>query len=120
MLAITYLIIAFLLNGAANIFLKVGAMSSGKIFPFRFPETLIENRYFFLGLVLFALNVFFYGASLKSLPLSVAYPVMVGASFLLVNGYASLWLNEKMTPMQMVGYVCIVAGILLVTIVKRS
>lgn len=114
-MSIFYLIAAFLLNSFANIFLKIGANSGARLWPIKFPETLADNKYLFFGLVLFALNVFFYSASLKSLPLSVAYPVMVGMSFFLVNGYSAFWLGEKVSGLQLLGYVLIVLGIIVVT-----
>jgi small multidrug resistance pump len=117
--SIFYLVAAFLLNSFANIFLKIGANSGARLWPVKLPETLLDNKYLFFGLILFALNVFFYSASLKTLPLSVAYPVMVGMSFFLVNGYSAFWLGEKVTGMQSVGYVLIVLGIVVVTFFSK-
>ena len=64
--------------------------------------------------MLFATNVVFYFLALRSLPLSLAYPVMVAGSFLLVNGYASLVLHERVGPAQLAGYALIVFGAALV------
>ena len=48
------------------------------------------------GLFCFSINVIFYFLALRSIPLSVAYPLMTIFSFLLINGYAIFGLKENM------------------------
>jgi len=102
-MAYALLAAAFLINGAANILLKAASARG-------FAPSLELG----LGLAAFAVNVMFYFAALRSLPLSLAYPVMVAGSFLLVNGYAAVILREKLGPAQVAGYALIILGAFLV------
>ena len=112
-MAYLYLASALLLNAIANILLKVGAGRSitteGSLF------TLIVSYWpVLLGIILFALNVVLYFLALRNLPISLAYPVMVVGGFLIINTYAVVYLKEEIVSIQILGYLCIVAGILLV------
>lgn len=116
-MAYIFLILAFSLNAAANILLKLGAIRGFN--TARGPVlALLGNWQLVSGVALFAVNVIFYFLALRSLPLSVAYPIMVAMGFLIVNGYAMLSLGESLTAMEVLGYVMIVAGLVLV--VSRS
>lgn len=113
-MAYAYLIAAFVLNAVANIFLKLGS-ARGLNFDNLSPLALIgSNWQFLLGLVVFASNVIFYFLALRSLPLSVAYPIMVAMSFIIINGYALVFLGETVTLLQILGYGLIIAGLILV------
>ena len=108
-----FLILAFTLNGIANILLKLGAergftLSNGT------SSLIVTNWQFLLGLILFALNVILYFLALRALPLSTAYPVMVAMSFLIVNAYAFFALHEPIAGGQLAGYVFISVGLTLV------
>ena len=74
----------------------------------RFPPT------FLLGLCLFALNVFAYQAALRSLKLSMAYPVMVGGGFLLILVASAFLFQERLGAAQYAGIALILGGIWLV------
>lgn len=114
-MAYLYLALAFTLNSVANILLKLGALR-GLSFSGG-PLAIIEaNWQFLLGLSIFALNVIFYFLALRTLPLSVAYPVMVVMGFLIVNSYALLTLHEPIMTGQFIGYVLIVIGLTLVVV----
>jgi multidrug transporter EmrE-like cation transporter len=96
-----YLAAAFSLNAIANILLKIGA-SGGRYLPV------------VAGLVAFAANAWFYYLALRFLPLSVAYPVMVVMSFVIINTYAYYRLHESITGAQWLGYLLILTGLSLV------
>lgn len=111
-MAYVYLVIAFILNSTANILLKV---SSEKGFDLSRPlESVSRNLQLPIGLALFAANVVFYYLALRSVPLSVAYPIMVGMSVLIINSYAVFAMGERATAAQVVGYTLLVAGVVLV------
>ena len=109
-----YLIIAFVLNASGNIFLKLGSQQGFSIPSFSPIVLLTSNWQFIIGCLLFVLNVPFYFLALKNIPLSTAYPVMVGMSFLIVNTTAFFLFKESVNMLQIVGYVCMVVGIILV------
>lgn len=111
---LVFLVIAFTLNAIANIFLKVGAQSSGAFKGLSITELIARNYLFFIGISLFVLNVVFYFLALKKLPISIAYPVMTIMSFIIINAYAYYQLSEKINVFQLVGYAFIVFGLLFV------
>ena len=113
-----YLVIAFLLNSFANVLLKMSA-STGIVLNSYSPLVLIRENIFFLsGLAIFALNVIFYALALRSLPLSLAYPVMVVGSFMLVSTFSFFYFRETITLLQIIGYIAILGGIALVMFAK--
>ncbi len=113
-----YLIAAFVLNASANIFLKLGA-ERGFDFSSFSPLTLLSrHQYFLIGCLLFVCNVPLYFLSLKTLPLSFAYPIMVVMSFVLVSLYATLVLKEPISTLSIIGYILMFTGLLLV-VLKR-
>lgn len=120
MAAFAYLVAALVLNALANIVLKIGATFSAAQSPVLFTEYVAAYKFLFLGVVLFASNLILYFLALRALPISVAYPVMVGGGFCIVNAYAYFFLNEQVTLPQIIGYACIVIGIALVVTCTRT
>lgn len=113
MLGYLWLVIAFCANGVANVLLKMAGeniVSNRPLVP-----QLLTNIPLIAGLALFALNVGFYFLALRVLPLSVAYPVMVGMTFLIVSSGAVLLFHETISLMQWIGFVCIMVGLVLAT-----
>ncbi|HVV39381.1 MAG TPA: hypothetical protein VHD31_03640 [Candidatus Paceibacterota bacterium] len=113
-MAYIYLLLAFVINALASILLKLDAAGAPLSFERGLSATIFEHKLLMLGLISFAANVIFYWLALKSLPLSVAYPTMVGGSFIIVLGYAAFALHEGVSLTQITGYVLIFVGILLV------
>ena len=114
-----FLCIAFILNATANILLKTGALKGLTYQGLSFSQILSQNAIAIIGLFFFALNAVFYFMALRSVPISVAYPVMVVMSLLLINGYAIFALKEQVTTVQLIGYALIIAGIVLVFLFKK-
>ena len=106
-----WLAIAFCANGAANVLLKMAGKSLDPAEPL-LPQAL-TNLALLAGLATFGLNVIFYLLALRSLPLSVAYPVMVGATFLIVSTASVFFLKEQITVVQYLGFAFIIAGLAL-------
>lgn len=115
MIGYLYLIVAFIANGVANILLKIGADRGVELsWSLGIAGLFARHAYLIGGLIVFALNVIFYVLALRSFPLSIAYPIMVGMSFLIANGAAVLFLHEPLSWQHLVGYALIIAGITLV------
>ena len=118
------LIIALVLNAAANLLMKVGmksVASAGGVLrdgPVAAVGTVLSNAPLLVGLVCFALNAAFYMYALqsKSLKISVAYPIMVGGGFALIAVAARLHpaLSERLTWGQIAGVALVFAGITLI------
>lgn len=119
-MTMTYLFLfgALILNSSANILLKLGARPEpvGNI-----SLTTLVSQYglAILGVTLFALNIVLYFLSLRALPLSVAYPVMVIGGFLIVNTFAFFILKEHIGTLQIIGYVLMIAGMLVVVTTSK-
>lgn len=108
-----YLVLAFITNAAANVLLKVGATRDlSTTLPF--PETLAYHAPILAGVGLFVVNIGFYYLALRALPLSIAYPIMVGMSFLLASIAAVLFLREPYGWQLLAGYAIILIGIAIV------
>jgi len=107
-----FLLIALVFNALANIFLKIGAMSD-KGTGLR---ALLENPYAIAGVTIFALNVYFYIQALRTLPVSMVYPIMTAAGFLIINTYGILALDEPVSFLGTAGYVLIIMGIMLLAL----
>lgn len=107
-----YWLISILLNASANIFLKLGArhgfFSPHGINLFLFIK---ENMLLLTGVSLFALSTVSYFLTLRALPVSIVYPVIIGMSFVLTNGMAYFLLNEKINGLQVIGYIFIIVGV---------
>ncbi len=116
------LVLALTLNAAANLMMKVG---SGRFSTSglnaepglrSLTATLSQNWVLILGLLCFAVNVVFYAYALRApfLPVSVAYPIMVGGGFAIIALVAWWFLGERMSALQWAGVVMILLGVFLV------
>ncbi len=114
-----FLAFAFILNSLGTIAVKVhsvkGFETKGNVF-----HLVWGNIFFLSALALFGLNLVAYSLALSRLPLSIAYPVMTVASFLIVNAFSFFYFREQITAMQVVGYVLILTGITFVITFARS
>jgi multidrug transporter EmrE-like cation transporter len=113
-----YLVLAFILNGAANVTLKFGA-GKGASLGDGIITFLKTNPYLFLGAIFFGGNLLFYYHALSHLPLSVSYSIMIAASFIIVNLFSLLYFKENIGFFGGIGYVFILVGILLVVLTSR-
>lgn len=107
-----FLACAFIFNAAANILLKIGANKGFSFMTFLKGQWNMAHFYAGLAVVLFALNLAFYLMALKHIPLSVAYPIMIGMTFLITIA-ASIFLGERINITHAFGILLIFAGILL-------
>lgn len=114
-----YLTVAFILNACGNIFLKLGSREGFNLTSLAPVTLLVSNWQFILGCLLFILNVPFYFLALRNIPLSTAYPIMVGMSFLIVNVTTLFLFKESIHMLQIFGYICMVVGIILVVAYGR-
>ena len=110
------LIAALVFNAVANILIKEGmkgksiALSSvEEIFRSIALNPIVVSGIFFFGLALVA-----YSYVLTQLKLSVAYPIMTSAGFLIVVTYSFVKLQEQITMIQLCGMALILAGVWMV------
>ncbi|MDY0061595.1 MAG: hypothetical protein RBU45_17420 [Myxococcota bacterium] len=114
------LIVALVLNGLANVLMKVGAKIAVPLGPEATLFTKVTNFLNWatlLGIFFFAANVLAYRKALDRLDISVAYPIMVSGSLILIV-LAAAWLpvlRERIVLTQLGGMLLIAAGVWLVS-----
>lgn len=107
---------ALVFNAVANILLKLGSGNFAAVRAEGLMRAVFTNYFLIAGIALFACNVILYALALSRLQLSVGYPIMVAGGFVIVNGYALLFLGEQVSFAQIFGYVLILAGMALVLV----
>ncbi len=107
------LIIALILNAAANILLKAGSTALTGSLSFATLVRALTDPYLMGGIVLFALNVICYSYALSRLPLSLAYPTMIIGGLLIVTTASIIIFGESLSYLQAAGIALIVFGVIL-------
>ena len=113
----TYFVLslAILLNAVANILMKVAMLKQEKATDIITMVTQsLSNPVLFLGLISFGLALVAYCYVLAKINLSIAYPLMTSLGFLIVILASWLFLGENISKLQMVGFLCIIAGVWMV------
>ena len=93
------LVLAILFNAGANILIKIAMQKSpvlieqGTIMGSLLQA--VRNPWLLLGVSCFGLALVAYSAVLSKINLSIAYPVMTGAGFLIVFLVSALYLKEQ-------------------------
>lgn len=118
------LIVALVLNAAANLMMKVGMKSVAggggmlKDGPAGAVLTILKNPVLLGGLICFGLNAFCYMFALQSrtLKISLAYPLMVGGGYAIIAAFASVspLLRERLTVGQWAGVGLVLIGVILI------
>ena len=124
------LVVALLLNAAANLMMKVGMKSvaeGGGLLKSGVGAaiaTVARSPVLLTGLLCFALNAAFYMYALQSraLKISIAYPIMVGGGFAVIALVARLHpaLHERLNLPQILGILLVLAGITLIASQSES
>ncbi|MGJ8454390.1 DMT family transporter [Pseudothermotoga sp. U03pept] len=112
---ILLLITAIIANALANVFVKVGAPSlETKGFKQLLLST-VKNVYIWLGLFCFGLAFIFYTMVLTKAKLSVAYPVMTSAGFVIVSLFSYFLFKETFSLWKILGILIIAIGIWIIS-----
>ena len=115
--------IALVLNASANLMIRFGMraidveLGGAGMLDHGIGELvrlLLHHWIVLAGIACFALNVFFYAFALQKLQISMAYPVMVTGGFVIIVIVAGLMLHERLSPLQWVGVIAILVGVVLV------
>jgi multidrug transporter EmrE-like cation transporter len=109
------LAVAIVFNGVANVLMKKGMVHA--VPGASFADTIrhyLTSWPLMVGLGLFALNVVAYTQALARLPLSIAYPVMVSLTGVIVISSSMILFKETISWMQWTGFALIIAGVVLV------
>lgn len=112
-MTILYLIIAFILNASGNVVFKIAA-THGIIMQGTIFSIIWRNYLVIIGFFLYAMNALFYVLALRTLPLSLAYPVMMVMSLIIVNIVSIFLLHEHINTFQLVGYALLILGVVII------
>lgn len=109
------LLMAIVFNAGANIMIKAAMRKS----PILLDQGMlaqalvqaIKNPCLIAGVAMFGLALAAYSVVLSKVNLSIAYPVMTGAGFLLVFLVSGLYFKESITAVHIIGAVLILSGV---------
>lgn len=118
----TYLLLALAIvcNAGANILVKIATQKT----PLVLDQGLVwsslwqavKNPYLILGVLCFGFALLFYSIVLSKINLSIAYPIMTGAGFLIVFLVSALYLKEQILPLHLLGAGLVLAGLWLLVL----
>ena len=80
------------------------------------PVEAYLSPYFVAAVGLFGLNLLLYARALQTIPLSIAYPVLIGASMVGITIAAILLFHEAVDIRHGVGATLVFAGLVLLTL----
>ena len=113
--AIITLVLAIVLNAGANILIKVAMLKIGETNGMaELIKKAILQPAMWCGVISFGLALAAYSMVLSRLNLSIAYPIMVSMGLIIVVLVSALVLKEVISPLQIAGFVLIIAGVWLV------
>ncbi|MEN3007548.1 SMR family transporter [Pseudothermotoga sp.] len=111
------LIVALFMNALANVFVK---LSTTKLLRdeglVQFILNAVRNVYVWVGLVCFGIAFVLYTFSLTKFKLSIAYPIMTSAGFVIVSLFSHFLFKENLTLLKIIGMMVIAVGIWLVSL----
>ncbi len=109
-----WLLTAVALNNLGNFLLQAVSEEAG------ISPALFLSSQFVLATISFGLGFFFYVRALSRLSLSVAYPVLVGTTMIVVAVASYLWLDAPLTAGQVAGTVLVLLGVTLVSMSSNT
>jgi multidrug transporter EmrE-like cation transporter len=119
------IVIAATLTSVANLLLRAGITAAGGFqstnlidTAYRFALLLMEPK-FAVGFVVYFIAALVWFRVIASEPLSIAYPVMVSLTFLMVTASAAFLFGERITVRLLVGLLLVLGGIALLAMQDR-
>ncbi len=111
-----FLILALSFNSIANILMKIGAKNIHFFNELSLIDGILKNYILLIGLFCFGLNIIFYTISLSKINLTIAYPILVGGSVIIISLFSFLYLKESINLYQILGIIFVIAGISLLSV----
>jgi multidrug transporter EmrE-like cation transporter len=112
----TLLAVAVIFNGVANVLMKAGMRNSPDVTgAIPMIKHYLHSWPVMVGLFLFALNVIAYTQALSKIPLSVAYPIMVSLTGVIVISGSMVLFKEQISWFQWLGFALILGGVVCIT-----
>ncbi len=114
------LVAALLCIAAMNLLIKAGAraleaqQAGASLSLLSMVKTALVNPWIIGGMICGILNLATYTFALRKFPVSTAYPIMTGISYVIIIGGAAVWFSERLNAWQIAGMVLIIAGVWMV------
>lgn len=102
----TLLALAIAANSLGNILVKKFALDQTPASPGAYLHPV-----FLLGIGFFGINVLFYTQSLRSLPIEIAYPILIGLSLVIISLAAPFLFRAHIGVLHIAGMALILAGV---------
>jgi multidrug transporter EmrE-like cation transporter len=110
-----FLALALTLNALANVLIKYSmSRNVPPILPAHGILASFLSWPYLLGLFCFAANLACYSMALRSLKISLAYPLMVSLGYLVILLFGWFLFGERLTPLQYAGIGIILVGVWMV------
>lgn len=111
-------LLGIMANTAASVLVKLASTP-----PRQFPSfsdglnliNLLKNWPFWLGLLCYGVAFFLYALALKHLPISVVHPILTAGAIACVFISSIYLFKEPVSLTKLLGLVCIITGIILLT-----
>lgn len=115
-LSYVLLAVAVLFNGIANVLMKAGMQNAPDVSGAgAMIKHYLHSWPVIVGLFLFALNVIAYTQALSKIPLSVAYPIMVSLTGVIVISGSMMLFKEEISWFQWLGFALILGGVVCIS-----
>ncbi len=105
------------LTALANLFLRVGVQRAGG-FPTNVVVAIlnvVKQPLFDIGVIFYALAALVWFRVLATESLSIAYPILVSITFMLVTVAAAMFFHETLNVFKLLGLTIILAGIYVIS-----
>lgn len=118
---LVFLIVTAVMTMAANVLLRIGIGRAGGFSPtsigtiIRGLLKLFTEPFFLTGFVIYFVGALVWFRVIASEPLSIAYPVLVGLTFVLVTVAASIVFREPVALQKVIGLAAILIGLVIVS-----
>lgn len=106
------LVIAFICNSFANVLLKIWA-EDWIVLTKNIFKLINGNKFLIWWALLFAMNLIVYVLALKTIPISVAYPIMIGMSLTIITTIWFFFLHEHISYVHIIAYILVFLWIFL-------
>ena len=110
---IVLLILCGAMTTTANLLLKYSANVLDVSSVQKFCSSLLNSKSFFFGLTIYGLTMLVWVIILRRIPLNLAYPILIGTTFLTLATVSSILGNEFFSLYKVVGYFMILCGIII-------
>ena len=118
---IILLIITILFTSFANVIVKMGMKDFGSIKDYGLYYLMLRtvtNKFIWVGLFSYGIAFIFYSITLSEMKLSIAYPIMASAVFVILTIVSVFLFTESLSLMKISGILLIAFGIWIISIAK--